>query len=265
MEEIAQKIEQLIEVINQNSIPMWIEILGIFIPIIFSIMLLLQSYRQNQKNNQLQKQIEQNNKKLQKELSEHEERVQMRGDILKIYDDFCFAQRVIVGGGGNIHVIFSNFNNYGTDNIPNIPTQWINDVNHAINLVCQADNRSKLLLPPSDEDLRKVLEEMYKKLKEIRDKADFYFRSGRAYSVSEAAWTAITPYNIGRHDYYSLMNNPPIYENFLKLCANDSTNEIEQLIKELRPLFDYDKFDRYFEPYLQMSFTEGSVKNGSDQ
>lgn len=41
--------------------------------------------------------------------------------------------------------------------------------------------------------------------------------------------------------------------------------EIEQKIEELLSLFDYDKFDRYFEPYLQMSSTEGSVKNGSDQ
>ena len=54
MEEIAQKIEQLIEVINQNSIPTWITILGILIPIILSIMLLLQSHKQNEKSNQLQ-------------------------------------------------------------------------------------------------------------------------------------------------------------------------------------------------------------------
>lgn len=265
MEEIVQKMDQLIMVMNQNSIPAWITVLGIFVPIILSIIVLLQSCIQNKKNIQLQEQIEQNSERLQKELSEHEERVQMRGDILKIYDDFCFAQSVIVGGGGKIHVIFSNFNNYGTNNILNIPTQWINDVNRAINLVSQAVNKSNLLLPSSDEDLRKILEETYEKIKAIRDKADFYFRSGRAYSVSEAAWTAIAPYNIGRHDYYTLMNNPPIYENFLKLCANDSTNEIEQLIKELRPLFDYDKFDKYFEPYLQMSSTEGAVKNGGTQ
>lgn len=266
MEEIAQKIEQLIEVINQNSIPTWITILGILIPIILSIMLLLQSHRQNKKNNQLQKQIEQNNKKLQKELSEHEERVQMRGDILKIYNDFCYAQSVIGRGRGQINVIFSNFSSYNASYAPNIPMQWINDVHYATSSTCQAVNRSKLLLPPSDEDLRNVLEEMYEKIKEVRDKAEFYYNSGNAYSASETAWNTITPSSgISKYNYPAFGSNQPAYDSFLKLCINDSTKEIEQKIEELLSLFDYDKFDRYFEPYLQMSSTEGSVKNGSDQ
>lgn len=262
MEEIVQKMDQLIMVMNQNSIPAWITISGVFVPIILSIAVLLQSCVQNKKNIQLQNQIEQNNERLQKELSKHEERVQMRGDILKMYDDFCFAQSVIVGGSGKIHAIFSNFNN---DGINIAPDQWINNVNNAANLTCQAVNRAKLLLPSSDENFRKVLEKVYEIIEEIRNRSNLYFRSGRAYSASEDAWNTISSRGIGRHDYYTLMNNPLLYDNFLKLCVNDSTNEIEQLIKELRPLFDYDKFDKYFEPYLQMSSTEGAVKNGGNQ
>lgn len=163
-------------------------------------------------------------KKLQKELSEHEERVQMRGDILKIYNDFCYAQSVIGRGRGQINVIFSNFSSYNASYAPNIPMQWINDVHYATSSTCQAVNRSKLLLPPSDEDLRNVLEEMYEKIKEVRDKAEFYYNSGNAYSASETAWNTITPSSgILKYNYPAFGSNQPAYDSFLKLCINDST------------------------------------------
>lgn len=106
MEELVQRVDLLIEVISRNSIPVIIEILGVFVPILISILLLLQDCRYNKRNIELQKQIEQSNEKLQRELSLRDECIQMREEFLKIYDDFCLFQRVIGCASMQVHIIF---------------------------------------------------------------------------------------------------------------------------------------------------------------
>ena len=263
MEELIQRIDQLIAIMNRNSVPTWITIVGIFVPILISLMLLLQAYRHHKDNTLLQKQFEQSHEKLQRELSEHEERVQMRENILKIYDDFCSAQSVIGIACGQIHIIFSYINSY---NAANMPMQWVDSLNSATSSICQAVNRAKLLLPSSDDNFKRALEVIYEKYKEIRAKVYFYYNNGYAFSAAETAWnTIVLPYSIAKYNYYTLASNQPAYDAFLKLCVNDLTNEIEGMIKELILLFDYEKFDKYFEPYLQMGSVEGLDNHGSDK
>lgn len=260
MEEIVQKIEQLTEVVGRNMIPMWITIVGAFGPIIVSLLVVWQSYRQNKKNNELQKQIENNNELLQKKLSERDEKSQMRGDFLKIYDEFCLAQSILAVARNNIHIIFSNFSN-----ISNMPMQWINSINQATNAICQAVNRAKLLLPPSDNDLRKVLEEVYNSYKEIENKATSYYYSGQAMSASESAWCTISPsWKVTKYDYNALQGNPPAYNDYLKLCVNETTKELEIMILKTLSYYSYDRFDRYFEPYLQMTPMEVGLDSAKE-
>lgn len=152
----------------------------------------------------------------------------MRGEILKIHDDYCFAQDTIIGMKKQIHIIFSNFSSYNSSIAPNIPTQCISNINRGTSVLCQAVNRAKLLLPSSDKKFKKVLKDFWRKYGEISNKINTYYNSGYAYSASETAWNTIAHYGIIRYDYYTLMNNRPTYEIFLKVCANDSTNEIEQ-------------------------------------
>ena len=255
MEEIVQKIEQLTEVVGRSMVPMWITIIGAFGPILVSLLVVWQSHRQNKKNVELQKQIEDNNALLQKKLSERDEKSQMRGDFLKIYDAFCLAQNILAAASNNVHVFFSNFSI-----LSNMPLHWINEINQATNAMCQAINRAKLLLPPSDTELRRVLEEVFSTCKEVENKANDYYYSGQAIAASESAWRTISPsWSVSMYDYNALLGNPPAYENYLKLCVNDKTKELECLIERAISYFPYEKFDKYFEPYLQIAPMEVSV------
>ena len=57
MEELIQKIDELINAINNNSVPLWLTIIGILVPIAISLLVWWQSHQQNKKNIALQKQI----------------------------------------------------------------------------------------------------------------------------------------------------------------------------------------------------------------
>lgn len=250
MEAIAQQLERLTEALNRDAVPIWVTVVGIFVPILLSVLLLWQSYGQNRKNIQLQIRMDQNNEKLKKELEVYEERVQMRGNILKIYDDFRLVQTAVGDGGGKIHLVFSNFSQY--DGV-HAPMRWLKKLNDTAGVVGQAVNRAELLLPAADTGIKSALENIYEKYKAIQRKTNDYYFSGRAYSVYEAAWDAVAAaYGIEKNNHSALVGNPAAYDEFLKLCVNDATEEIERRIDELLSLFERDKFDRYFEPYLQM-------------
>ena len=61
-----------------------------------------------------------------------------------------------------------------------------------------------------------------------------------------------------------MTSNFNAYDAFLKLCANETTEAINNTILEILTLFEYDKFDKYFEPYLQTNYLEKENQNGSN-
>ena len=126
MEELIEKIEELIIVINNNSVPLWLSIVGILIPIFISIVVAIQAYIQHNSN-----------KKLQMYISEKEARIQMHSDFLTIYDSFCIAQKCIGPSRNKIDEIFAN---------PNFLSQWYDDLHKALFGLCQSTNRA--CLPP---------------------------------------------------------------------------------------------------------------------
>lgn len=95
------------------------------------------------------------------------------------------------------------------------------------------------------------------KAETLNCKVSSYYNSGLAYSVTENAWNTICPsQGIQKYDYQTLTSNYFAYDSFIKLCTTPSTKEIESIISELLQQFEYDRFDKYFEPYLQMGFSE---------
>ena len=44
MEELIQKIDELINEISANSVPLWLSIIGVFVPILLSLLVLWQGY-----------------------------------------------------------------------------------------------------------------------------------------------------------------------------------------------------------------------------
>lgn len=251
MEDLIATLNDLIEVIKDNSVPMWITIIGVFVPILISILVLWLSVRQNKKNIELQEQMEERARKLQKEICNRDIKAQIRGDILKIYDNFYFAQNTIAIVKNSVHVTFSDFN---------MSNQWVININTSIHLMFQATDRANLLLPASDQELRKVLETILDKYKELKDKIDEYYHGGEASSIATMAWHKISSlYTIPFNNYNALKNNPDAHNTFLQLCENNETKEINNMITEILPLFSYDKFDKYFKPYLQMNLLDDNT------
>lgn len=244
MEELIQKIDELIKEIHANSVPLWITIIGILVPIFISLLVLWQGCQQNKRNHELQKQVEENQAKLQREISSKELKVQMHSDFLKIYDDYSFAQSIIGQARDNVSVVF--FNN-------NITWQWINDLEKANGAVCQAMNRARLLLPDTDKEFVDVLINIFQKYAELNAKVFNYINTGVAEARRQETWIKISKtYNIPNENYMALIYNPTAYNDFIKLYSNKETEAINEMINELLPLFAYDNFDKYFEKYLRI-------------
>ncbi len=234
MEELIQKINELIFAINNNSTPSWLTIVGIFVPILISIAVAIQAYIQHISN-----------KKLQAYISERETRVQMHGDFLNIYDAFCIAQSCIGAARNQVDEVFA---------MPNLTFQWHNDMRQALSGVCQATNRARLLLPTNDTDLMGVLDTIFKQYRELVAQIDEYIATGKVEYDRGQAWSKLNPqYGIFVGNYAMLSSNPVAYGDYIKLFSNEKTKQISEIIKELLPLFEYEKFDKFFEPYLRIN------------
>lgn len=122
MEELIQKIDELIENLNSNSMPLWLSIVGLIVPIIISVAVAIIAIVQHYQNIRLQKII-----------SYRDYKAQMHTDILRIYDDLCLAQNKIFGPDNGMHVIFSGA--FTLTNGNDLATYYVNDLNSSLNLL----------------------------------------------------------------------------------------------------------------------------------
>ena len=234
MEDLLEKIDELIFAINMNSVPFWLSVVGILVPIFISIAVAIQANIQHNST-----------KKLQMYISEKEERIQMHSDFLAIYDSFCIAQKCIGPSRNKMEEIFAN---------PILLSQWYDDLHKASFDLCQSTNRALLLLPESDTNLRNALDSLFMKYRDLVEQVYDYISTGKVENDRGQAWSKLNPqYGIIVGNYAMLSNNPEAYSDYIKLFSNEKTKQISEAIKELLPLFEYEKFDKLFEPYLRIT------------
>lgn len=237
MEELVQKIDELKEVLNANSVPLWLSIFCMIVPIAISIAVAIFAGVQHYQN-----------KKLQKAISDKDLRVQMHGDILSIYDGNSMVQSTLGRAGAGITTILAE---------PNQTFQWRIELHNVLQVLCQANNRAFLLLPQCDSSLREVLKNIFSKFQALCAEIDYYIFLGEAEKARQQAWTTIfATYGILINDYNALLYNGKAAETFIKLCSNEITTKMDNEVREILELFHYEKFDKYFEPYLRM-YSEG--------
>ena len=256
MDELIQELKSLINTLNDSSVPLWISIVSVFVPIVISIAVAIITIIQNKRSKELQKQINEKNTELEKRLSDRDVRIQMHADFLKIYDDFCIAQNAIGMMGGRSSLIFSNFS---TVNGVCLPTVYVNNLNTALNVLCQAMNKAKLLFPENESNLRAAIDNIYNKYKNVTVKINEYYYSGLAYNTCQIAWSKMPSIGVFHQDYNLLMNDKKAYDAFLLNCRTSVTNEIDKETEELLKLFEYDAFDKYFEKYLRIDAERGEI------
>ena len=242
MEELIQKIDELIIAINENAVSKGFTIAGIIIPIIISVAVAIFAVVQHFQNVRLQKII-----------SNRDYKAQMHADILKIYDDFCLAQNALGGSGGAVHTVFACF--VPVNGGLSLPAIYVDNLNSSLSVICQAANRASLLLPKEDEDIKNIITAIYEKFRLLRFKVNEYFYNGIAFNIANSAWDKIisSGFTIQKWDYNGLNNNRSEYNTFLEYCKTSTTQEIDMMTQELLELFKYDKFDVHFEKYLQMN------------
>ena len=239
MEEIVQKLDELKNIIENNSIPKCLEILGVIVPIIISLVVFGVSSHQFSIN-----------KKLQTQISNRDIKAQMHTNFLKMYDDIAFAQNLVGTSGKRCEKILANFdvNSYFIT-----APAWVSSLANSAGNLCQASNRVKIFLSDEDKEFKNIIINIWKKYEQLIIKISSYYYDGKANYNAQNAWDKINKiYGIPQWTYAGFIANYKAYEDYINLCTNDETQEINKLIEEFLKLFDYDKFDVYFEKYLRI-------------
>lgn len=227
-----QVIEQLIK-LNERD---WLDIIGSLLPIILTIVIIIQNIIYFNRSDKLQKQIH-----------NRDRANQYHDDILMIYNTYYeFCDTIFTSG-------FSN--NVKSGNV-NLAVAWVNDLFKLRLSIGRKIDLSKLIFGQSNKELYCILEERFELAIKIIDKYMEYINSGRLLEVSENAWVTVIPHNplatTFKYNYTMLAQNAVMYDNFMKLCQSKELEEIEVLTKDYQDKHNYDNFDKYFEEYFSL-------------
>lgn len=219
-----------------------LDILGILIPIILTVLIIVQN------NN-----YEKNNQKLQKQIHNRDIINRFHDDVLRIYNtyyDFTYTVRVSgfeenmrTGNGGWV-------NNY-IGNIYNLKERVVSNKNLA-----------RLLFEAKNKDLYNIVSERNNLAIDILDKYINYYASGEFFRISENAWDVSINQGINnngsynpvqyKYNYQWLMQDQKRYDNYLRLCKSDTVIEIDRLIDDYMKMHTFEKYDKYFEQYFSL-------------
>lgn len=227
-----QVVEQLIK-LNKRD---WLDIIGVLLPIVLTVVIIVQNRIYSCNANRLQKQIH------------NRDRInQYHDDILSIYNtyyDFCDT---IITSGFEYNVKSGNFD---------LAVAWTDNLITMRLSIGRKMELAKLIFGRSNEELYSIIEERFKLSIRIIEKYLEYINSGRLLAVSENAWIVVTlqapmATNL-KYNYAMLVQHRDLYDNFMKLCKSEELKEIQTLLEEHQEKHSYDQFDKYFEKYFSL-------------
>lgn len=225
-----QIVEQLINLNRKDCL----DIVGILLPIILTVVIIFQNRIYSHRTDKLEKQIYNRD-----QVNQHQ------GYILDIYNTYyVFCDTVFTSG-------FDNNVKIGNVNLANT---WVNNLIIMRLSIGRNMDLAKLIFERSNKELYNIIEERFRLSIKIIDKYIEYINSGKLYTVSENAWNmVINNYpEVVRYDYAMLAQNKNVYDNFVKLCKSEELEEIQNLIKEHQEKHSYENFDKYFEGYFSL-------------
>lgn len=226
MEGIVKELVKL----NQRD---WLDIVAILVPIILSIIIIVQNKIYERKNVELQKRIHN------REWSQ-----QYHNEILLLYNTYYEFCDVIISSG---------FSNHVKGGYVDAASAWINNLGTLKMNIMRRKDLAKLLFEKKNPDLYDAICKCYENENSIIEKYLSYILTGRLLEVSENAWNTVIAGNmLLKYNYALLQQNRNNYENFMKLCQSDELMEIENLLKHDAELHSYDNFDKFFENYFSI-------------
>ena len=231
MEEIVQVLNEIKEIMAENTTPLFLVVITGIIPLVLtgiSVFSAIIQYKQNVK--------------LQKEIHNRDVRMQRKENVLQIYNAFCNAQGVVSMGNHNLAGTFAN---------PDGLNRWLTDLGNAGTAICQATNQVNLFFRKSDTEFVTTLENCRDKFIEFQKSIWEYIISGKAQLDYNNAWNIIGPQmgNVVRN-MLSLSQNSSLFKQFIQLCDTDDVKRLKKQGDEFLACLANDKFDCYFEKHL---------------
>lgn len=212
------------------------DIVGVLIPIILTVVIIIQDIIHFRRTNKLQRQIH------------NRDRInQYHNDVLTIYNTYYEFCDTIFTSGFSYHVESGNVN---------LCISWINNLNILRTSIGRNRELAKLIFSRSNKELYGIIEERFTLSIEIIGKYIKYITSGRLLAVSENAWERVAlQYSAApnfKYNYDMLRQDRNLYDDFMKLCKDKELEEIQALIKEHEEKHSYENFDKYFEEYFSL-------------
>mgnify|MGYP000212865360 FL=1 len=209
----------------------WLDIIAILVPIVLSMIIIVQN-----------KIYECRNIELQKRIHNREWSQQYHEDILLLYNTYYEFCDTIISSGFSYSVKCGNVN---------AAILWLNQLRTLKMNILRRKDLAKLLFEKKNIELFNVINKCFENENSILDKYLSYISSGKLLEISENAWNTILPGTLlQRYNYGLLQQNSTVYDNFLKLCKSNELEEIEKLLQNDTDLHSYEQFDKYFEEYF---------------
>ena len=236
MDEIIKSLDNITDAINGNAIPMWLSILFATTPIVLTLITIVLSVRMDKQN-----------QKLQKSIADRDAINQTRQCVLDIYNAYLDAFHLTGQSNGNVADIFASDQSYYT---------WANDVDNRSKAVMYAYNRAKLIL--NDPQLLETLKNGFDTFSALNGAVKSYIFTGTPTRTIQNAWCAFCQAhpNIQPGNYYALLQDSVMANEFRKLCSNTYTDGIQKNIELYMTIVGNDDFDGKFKKYLQISKSE---------
>ena len=226
MEDIVKELIKL----NQRDC---FDIVTIILPILLSIIIIVQNIVYAKRTTALQKMIH-----------NREWAQQYHGDILLLYNTYYEFKDVIQTSGFE--------NNVRSGNV-NAAFGWINTIQILKTNILRRKDLAKLLFKKKNENLYTIIKKSFEQEIEIIDKYIAYLSSGKLLETSENAWnTVCQAVPSAKYNYQWVSQNRNVYDTFMKLCHSDEMIDIEYLMKKNDELHSYENFDIYFEEYFSI-------------
>lgn len=211
----------------------WFDIGTVVIPIILSFVIIIQNILYANRTSALQKMIH-----------NREWAQQYHENILLLYNTKYEFIDIINSSGFSNNVRIGNVN---------MTLGWMGNLQTLRINISRRKDLAKLLFEKKNKDLYSVIKICFENEITIIDKYIMYIMSGRLSVVSENAWNMVCQgMPAFKYNYQWLFQNGNIYDSFMKLCRSEELVEIERLMEENEKLYEYEKFDKYFEEYFSV-------------
>ena len=233
MDEIIKSLDNIADAINGNTLTTCLSIIFAIVPIVLTIITIVLSVRMDRQN-----------QKLQKSIADRDMINQTRQCVLDIYNAYLDAFHLTGQATGNVADIFVSDQSY---------YMWANDVDNKSKAVMYAYNRAKLML--NDSQLLELLKNGFVAFSALNGSVKSYIFTGTPTRTIQNAWCTFCQNhpNIQPGNYYALLQDSVLADEFRKLCSNTYTDGIQTNIETYIAIVGNDDFDEKFKKYLQIS------------